>query len=86
MKHYKSTQVSARGIGWNGAGLVTHSDTIEGVRREIDAANERAVSLGYKAEQFLITWTETNTYYDDNDRFLKRESVEEVVETYPEQI
>ena len=66
-----------------GSRLATRNETLEGVRREIDASNERAVALGYKEEQWIITKDTIETYWKDDGTFVKRVETEEFVEVYP---
>ena len=66
--------------------LQTYQDTIEGIKQEIDEANARAVKLGYKEEQFLITCTEVYCYCEDDGTFIKKETIESAVEVYPKEV
>lgn len=82
-KRYESDYFKARYIGGSGE-MAKHCDTIEDMREAIDDANARSVSMGYKAEQYLITHLEWYTYLDDNGQFAKREEYESAIEVYPE--
>lgn len=77
--HYKA-------VFKNGCGnlILTHDDTIEAVRKGIDEENERAVRLGYRPTQFLITHEEFYRWNDENGMLVRRETHESVVEIYPE--
>lgn len=66
-----------------GSYLVTHSDTVEGVKAEIDESNARAFMKGYKMEQYLITRRTAVLWNDADGDFAKREITEEVIERYP---
>lgn len=65
-----------------GSGLLTHSQTLEEIKEEIDRADARAVSLGYKSEVYTITCEEVYVWYNDDGNFVKRETYENVVEVY----
>ena len=67
----------------NDCALVTYSETIEGLREEIDRTNAKAVSLGYKAEQFMIIRRDVCTVYENDGTFVSRAVNEAVVELYP---
>lgn len=85
MKEYTYCGVKARRFGgWSE--LCTYSDTVEGVQQEIDEANERAVSNGYKASKYQIVSVEVKTQYDDSNVFVSRVTTETVVSVYPEQV
>lgn len=85
MKRFEHDTVKAMSMDGSSSYLMTHSDTIEGVKREIDEANERAMKLGYKAEQFMIVCVETYVYKSDDGVFVKRETYENAIEVYPAQ-
>ena len=83
MKRHSSDTIKAMSMDRSGSYLKTYGNTIEEVKKEIDEANARAVKLGYKAEQFMITCTEVYYYESDDGIFVKREIIEEAVEVYP---
>jgi len=84
MKRFESDHYFARDKGGFGCLMLRHDDTVEAVRAEIDEANERAVRLGYKPTQFLITHEEFYRWNDENGVFVRSETYESVVEIYPE--
>ncbi len=70
--------------GWSR--LAAEAQSLDEMRVKIDAANERAVSQGYKAEQWLITHEERYVWYSDDGVFVKSEIIEEAIEVYPAQL
>ena len=81
-KRYEGEKFNALHMCGSG-GLAVRGETLEGIRQEIDDANERAMSRGYKEEQFIITHMEWYKYYDDEGIFLKEETIEQRIEIYP---
>jgi len=65
-----------------GSKLAKTADTLQEIRDEIDASNQRAIDLGYKAEQRMIVSVSYSREMDDN-RFIRAIREEEYVETYP---
>ena len=63
--------------------LAYTGDTIEEMRSIIDRSNERSVDLGYKASQYIIAHCEYYNWFDENDEWIKTESIEQRVEVYP---
>lgn len=86
MNKTKCTAIKAMSMDGSSSYLMTYSDTIAGVKQEIDDANKIAMKLGYKAEQFLIVGIETYVYRSDDGAFVKRETYENAIEVYPAQI
>ena len=82
MKRYEGCGYKARYINGNGY-LVTNSDTLEGIKEEIDESNYRAEKLGYSATSWMITFEEWITVYNDDGVFVKSEIFEEAIEVYP---
>lgn len=68
-----------------GSKLAQTADTLQEMRDAIDASNERAISLGYKAEQRMIVCVTYSREMDGN-RFIRAIREEEYVETYPKQV
>lgn len=68
-----------------GSKLAKTADTLQEMREEIDASNQRAIDLGYKAEQRMIVSVSFGREMDGN-RFVKTIRVEEYVETYPQEV
>ena len=85
MKRYESDRF--RAMGMDGHSYLATSDLpLDELKAEIDKANAKAVKLGYKAEQFIITHTEYYRYEDDNGMFVKHEVYETAVEIYPKSL
>lgn len=82
MKKYSSSRYDTLAIGGHSR-FAVNGDTIEGTRAEIDRANARAIAQGYKAESWIITHKEYDTWYDDRGIFIKSEILEQAVEIYP---
>lgn len=83
MKRYEGDSFKA--MMMNGSVyLMTHSYTLDGVREEIDRSNERAVSLGYKADHYLIVHEEWYKWYLDDGTFFRSETYETTVGVYPQ--
>lgn len=68
-----------------GSKLAKIADTLQEMREEIDASNQRAIKLGYKAEQRMIVSVSYSREMDGN-RFVKAIKEEEYVETYPQEV
>ena len=85
MKRYESDGYKARAIN-GGSYLAKEADTLEEIRDTIDKSNQRAVSLGYKAEAWIIVHNEWYSWYDDNGMFVKSETIEQAIEVYPKEI
>lgn len=84
MKRHEHSRLIAHCSRKPGSGtLVTYSDTLEGIKEEIDRANCRAEKLGYKQTTFTITCEEVYLWVDDDGNFMKRETYENIVEVYP---
>ena len=66
--------------------LMVSGESLESTRKEIDDSNRRAISRGYKAERWIITYRERCNLYDDDGRFVRCEECERAVEIYPEKI
>ncbi len=66
--------------------LAAEGETLEELKNKIDASNERAVRLGYKAEQWIITHEERHFWYNDDGVFVKSEVIEEALEVYPAEL
>ena len=82
---YSSSKYEIEHLSGNG-GLCYYDDgedSIEQVRQFIDETNARAVSRGYKEEQFCIVRTEFHSFFDKNGYFLRREITTNRVEIYP---
>ena len=73
------------GNGYLDMRYYTNDNSLEGARYAIDTANQRAVKLGYRAEQFLIVHTEFYKYTDDG-RFVKSERLTQAIEVYPAEL
>lgn len=65
---------------------ITYTETIDGVRQEIDRSNERAVSQGYPAHQFIICKVQTLKLREDNGQFVMSTVVTVAVEKYPAEL
>ena len=85
MKRNEYYTLTAKHLNGNGA-LYTTSDTVEGIRDEIDAANLRAEMRGYKPTQYMIVREETYRIIDDDGLFWKEEVHASRVEIYPERL
>lgn len=84
MKRYATDRLIAHcGSKPGSATLVTYAETLEGIKEEIDRANNRAEKLGYKRETYIITCEEVYLWVDDDGNFVKRETHENIVEVYP---
>ena len=83
MKRIESSKLKAMINGEIGRYLLTNSDTYEGIKKEIDEANKKSISLGYKPDIYTITCVEYYMWLDDNGKFLKSETIEQAVEIYP---
>lgn len=68
-----------------GSKLAKTADTLQEMREEIDASNQRAIDLGYKAEQRMIVSVSYSREMDGN-RFIRAIREEEYVETYPQEV
>lgn len=66
--------------------LMNDCDTLEEMREEIDRVNKRAVKRGYDEDQFIIVHIEHYAWYSDGGTFIKSETYETAVETYPKEI
>lgn len=84
MKRFESDHYCARHKDGFGGLMLRRDDTVEAVRAEIDEANERAVRLGYRRSQFVITHEEFYRWTDADGMFVQSETVESFVELYPE--
>ena len=82
MRRIESDKFRAMDMAGNGY-LYTISDTLEGVKAEIDASRERQIKAGYKPDRYRITHTEYYTWLDDDGSFIKSETLEQAVEVYP---
>lgn len=82
MKKYESDKYDTLEIKGHSR-LSVNGYTLEGIKAEIDRANERAVAQGYKAQSWIITHIEYYSWYDDNDLFIKSETLEQAIEIYP---
>lgn len=82
MKKYESDSYDTLAVNGHSR-LVVKGDTLEGTRAEIDRANEMAIAQGYKSESWIITHREYYSWYDDNNVFVKSESLEQAIEIYP---
>lgn len=82
MRKHESDEFLARALT-GGSYLMTNSGTLDGVRKEIDASNDRAVKKGYKSSRWIITHREYYTWTDDNGQFLRSEILETAIEVYP---
>ena len=71
------------GSGNLSIGAYTDDDTLNGVKYAIDEANLRAISKGYKAEQFLIVEHTWENFYDENKMFLMGNESRRAIEMYP---
>lgn len=85
MKRIEYDTLIAKNLDGNG-GLYTTSDTLEGIKDEIDAANMRAEMRGYKPTQYMIVCKETYRFIDDDGLFWKEEVHTNRVEIYPERL
>jgi hypothetical protein len=68
-----------------GSKLAKTADTLQEMRDEIDASNQRAIDLGYKAEQRMIVSVSYSREMDGG-RFIRAITEEEYVETYPKEV
>lgn len=68
-----------------GSKLATTAYTLQEMREEIDASNQRAIEHGYKAEQRMIVSVSYSREMDGN-RFVRGIREEEYVETYPQEV
>lgn len=87
-KEYKMTDISRHYEAWAmsmGSKLAQIADTLQEMREEIDASNQRAKDRGYKAEQWMIVSVSYRREMDGN-RFVKAIREEEYVETYPQEV
>lgn len=84
MKRYESDCYKARAIR-GGSYLAKEGGSLEEIRDIIDRSNQRAVSLGYKAESWIIVHNEWYSWYDDNGMFIKSETIEQAIEVYPKE-
>ena len=82
MKKYESGRFRAMYM-YGHAYLVTNSETLEGVKKEIDESRKRQMRLGYKPDTYIITYEEHYLYTDDDGRFIKSKTHEQAVEIYP---
>ncbi|MBQ5562356.1 MAG: hypothetical protein IIT39_03110 [Clostridia bacterium] len=82
MKKYESDRFRAMNMYGYGY-LMTNSETLEGVKKEIDESRKRQMRLGYKPDTYIITHEERYLYTDDDGRFVKSETLEQAVEIYP---
>lgn len=57
--------------------------SLEDVKAEIDASRKREAERGYNPTQYLITHEEVYTWFDESNNFVKRETLEQAIETYP---
>lgn len=85
MERIEYYTLMAKHLNGNGA-LYTTSDTVEGIREEIDAANMRAEMRGYKPTQYMIVREETYRIVDDDGLFWREEVHTNRVEIYPERL
>jgi hypothetical protein len=68
-----------------GSKLAKTADTLQEMRDEIDASNQRAIDLGYKAEQRMIVSVSYSREMDGG-RFIRAITEEEYIETYPKEV
>lgn len=85
MKEYRSCSLRAMTKGGMSY-LSTYGETVDDVKAEIDRANARAIKLGYKATQYIITCTDFTRWEDSNGNFVKSECIEYALDTYPRNI
>ena len=82
MKKYESDKYDTLAVkGYSR--LSVNGNTVEEIKAEIDKANKRAVASGYKTESWIITHIEYYSWYDDDDLFIKSETLEQAIEIYP---
>lgn len=86
MRRIESDRYDTMCLKGAGNRLSVVGETLERTREEIDESNKRAVRMGYKASQWIITHIEHYAWFDDNDRFIKSEDIESAVEVYPKEI
>ena len=64
-------------------GIPIKSQTLEGIRSEIDEHNDWCKIAGYATEQFVITHCEVLEHFDSENIFSSRNVVEQRIEIYP---
>lgn len=84
MKMYESDCYKARAIR-GGSYLAKDANTLEEMRDIIDRSNQRAESLGYKLESWIIVHNKWYAWYDDNGMFVRSETLEQAMEIYPKE-
>lgn len=85
MKTYTSRRYKAMAIH-GGSYLSREGDSLEEMEQIIDEANQKAMKKGYKKEQWIIVHTEWYSCYDNNDMFVKSETIETAIEVYPKEV
>ena len=63
--------------------LEGYAYTLEGIKAMIDASNVRSIKKGYTASQYRIIKKTSCKEFDRSGELLKRETIEEYIETYP---
>lgn len=81
--YYKATHM--KGGGWL-ALLDKDSESVDSVKKAIDAANKKAINAGWHAERYVITRVVWENIFDDEHNFLHSSKSETALEHYPETI
>lgn len=82
MKKYTNKWYKAMHLRGSGE-LERTSESIAGIKEIIDRSNERAESLGYKKESWLIVSVKTSAEYGDDGIFLSSKRTEVAEQVYP---
>lgn len=66
--------------------LDARCDTLEKLKHEIDASNERAVKQGYKPQQWIITQVRRILWTEEDGTFISENTEEKAIGVYPKEL
>ena len=61
-------------------------ESVDSVKKAIDAANKQAINAGWRAERYVITRVVWENIFDDEHNFIHSFESETALEHYPETI